>query len=398
MTREQEDRRVLTGSHFMNGDTACAEGALAAGCGFFAGYPITPSTEIAERLARRMPEVGGVYIQMEDELASMAAILGASWAGTRSMTATSGPGFSLMQENIGLGAITETPCVVVDVQRGGPSTGLPTLVSQADMMQARWGSHGDYPIVAYCPASCQEMFDLTARAFDTADFLRTPVLVMTDEVIGHMTERVVIPEKEAIPRVERKRPRVGPMEGLRLYEPDDSLVPPMPRVGRGYRIHVTGLTHDQRGYPATDAATHDSLVRRLSEKLALHAAELIELEETLVDDAEVVLVAYGSTARSARRAVAVLRDEGIRVGLLRLITAWPFPARRVAELSERGCQFVVPELNLGQMALEVERQAHQPVFRVNHAGGAMMPPSAIIEGVREALACHRERSWSTPTH
>jgi len=397
VTPEQADRRILTGSHFMNGDTACAEGALAAGCAFFAGYPITPSTEIAERLARRMPEVGGIYIQMEDELASMAAILGASWTGARSMTATSGPGFSLMQENIGLGAFTETPCVVVDVQRGGPSTGLPTLVSQADMMQARWGSHGDYPIVAYCPASCQEMFDLTIKAFNTADFLRTPVFVMADEIVGHMTERVVIPEKDDIPHVERKRPRVGPMEGLRLYEPGDSLIPSMPRVGRGYRIHVTGLTHDQRGYPATDAATHDSLVRRLAEKLTRHTAELTEFEETLTDDAEIVLVAYGSTARSARRAVAVLREEGIRVGLLRLITAWPFPAERVAELSERGCSFVVAELNLGQMALEVERHAHQSVLLVNHAGGAMMPPAAIIEGVKEAWTCHRERSWSTLT-
>ena len=397
MTQQREDRRVLTGSHFMNGDTACAEGALAAGCSFFAGYPITPSTEIAERLARRMPEVGGIYIQMEDELASMAAILGASWAGARSMTATSGPGFSLMMENIGLGAFTETPCVVVNVQRGGPSTGLPTLVSQADMMQARWGSHGDYPIVAYCPASCQEMFDLTVKALNTADRLRTPVLVMTDEAVGHMTERVVIPAKEAIERVERKRPRVGPMEGLRLYEPDDDLVPPMPRAGRGYRVHVTGLTHDERGYPATDAVSHDRLVRRLVQKLALHAPEIIEVEETLTEDAEVVLVAYGSTARSARRSLATLRGGGEKVGLLRLITAWPFPADRIAELSAQGCRFVVPELNLGQMALEVERHARQPVFRVNHAGGAMMPPAPIIEGAREALACRHEKSWSMLT-
>jgi 2-oxoglutarate ferredoxin oxidoreductase subunit alpha len=397
VTESQEDRRVLTGRHFMNGDTACAEGAVAAGCFFFAGYPITPSTEIAERLARRLPEVGGVYIQMEDELASMAAILGASWTGARSMTATSGPGFSLMQENIGLGAMTETPCVVVNVQRGGPSTGLPTLVSQADMMQARWGSHGDYPVIAYCPASCQEMFDLTVKAFNTADRLRTPVLVMADEAVGHMTERVVVPEKAAIERVERKRPRVGPVEGLRPYEVDDSLVPPMPRAGRGYRIHVTGLTHDERGYPATDAVTHDQVVRRLSQKLAHYAPEIIEFEETLTEDAEVVLVAYGSTARSARRALTTLREEGERVGLLRLITAWPFPADRVAELSERGCRFVVPELNLGQMALEVERVARQPVFPVNHAGGATMPPAPIIEGIREALTCHHEKSWSMLT-
>ena len=394
MSENEEDRHVLTGRHFMNGDTACAEGAMAAGCSFFGGYPITPSTEIAERLARRMPEVGGVYIQMEDELASIASVLGASWAGARSMTATSGPGFSLMQENIGLGAITETPCVIVNVQRGGPSTGLPTLVSQADMMQARWGSHGDYPVVAYCPASCQEMFDLTVLAFNTAERLRTPVFVMADEAIGHMTERVVIPEKDAIEHVTRKRPRAGLMEGLLPYEADDSLVPPMPRPGRGYRIHVTGLTHDERGYPATDAATHDKLVRRLIGKLTRLAPEIIKTEEVQMEDAEVVLVAYGSTSRSARRALTTLREEGLPVGMLRLITAWPFPNDRIAQLAERGCQFVVPELNLGQMALEVERIAHQPITRVNHAGGITMPPEQIAEAVRETMACARERSSS----
>jgi 2-oxoglutarate/2-oxoacid ferredoxin oxidoreductase subunit alpha len=398
VTEAEEDRRVLTGSHFMNGDTACAEGAMAAGCTFFGGYPITPSTEIAERLAARLPEVGGVYIQMEDELASMASILGASWAGARSMTATSGPGFSLMQENIGLGAMTETPCVVVNVQRGGPSTGLPTLVAQADMMQARWGSHGDYPVIAYCPSSCQEMFELTLKAFNTADLLRTPVMVMADETVGHMTERVVIPERDTIELVERKRPTVGPAELPRVFEADESLVPPMPRAGRGYRIHVTGLTHDERGYPATDAETNDALVRRLAEKLALHAPEIIEVEEIATEDAEVVLVAYGSTSRSAKRAVIDLRAAGEKVGLFRLITAWPFPVDRVAELAERGCRFVVPELNLGQMALEVERVARQPVVKVNHAGGLVMPPATIIEGVREAMAWRRENSLSMATH
>ncbi len=392
-----KDRHVLTGSHFMNGDTACAEGAMAAGCSFFGGYPITPSTEIAERLARRLPEVGGVYIQMEDELASIAAVLGASWAGVRSMTATSGPGFSLMQENIGLGAITETPCVVVNVQRGGPSTGLPTLVGQADMMQARWGSHGDYPAVAYCPASCQEMFDLTVLAFNTADRLRTPVLVMADEAIGHMTERVVIPDRTAIELTHRKRPDAGPIEGILPYQDDVSRVPPMPRAGRGYRIHVTGLTHDQRGYPATDADTHDRLVRRLADKLTRFAPEITLTEEVEMEDAEVVLVAYGSTSRSAHRALTLLREEGVPVGMLRLITAWPFPGDEITRLAERGCQFVVPELNLGQMALEVERHARQPVVRVNHAGGMAMPPEQIAEAVRETVSCAREKSWSVIT-
>ncbi len=397
MSENEEDRHVLTGHHFMNGDTACAEGAMAAGCSFFGGYPITPSTEIAERLARRLPEVGGVYIQMEDELASIASVLGASWTGARAMTATSGPGFSLMQENIGLGAITETPCVIVNVQRGGPSTGLPTLVAQADMMQARWGSHGAYPVVAYCPASCQEMFDLTVLAFNTADRLRTPVFVMADEAIGHMTERVVIPDKRSIEHVVRKRPNAGPIDGLLPYEADDTLVPPMPRAGRGYRIHVTGLTHDERGYPATDATTHDKLVRRLSGKLARLAPEIIRTEEVQIEDAEVVVVAYGSTSRSARRAITILREEGLPVGMLRLITAWPFPGDRIAQLAERGCQFVVPELNLGQMALEVERCAHQPVVGVNHAGGVMLLPEQIAEAVKETMTCAHEKSWSVST-
>ncbi len=397
MSEHEEDRHVLTGSHFMNGDTACAEGAMAAHCSFFGGYPITPSTEIAERLARRLPEVGGVYIQMEDELASIASVLGASWTGVRSMTATSGPGFSLMQENIGLGAITETPCVIVNVQRGGPSTGLPTLVSQADMMQARWGSHGDYPVVAYCPASCQEMFDLTVLAFNTADRLRTPVFVMADEAIGHMTERVVIPDKGDIEHIARKRPPVGPMEGLLPYEADGSMVPPMPRAGHGYRIHVTGLTHDERGYPATDATTHDQLVRRLAGKLTRLAPEIIRTEEVQLEDAEVVLVAYGSTSRSARRAVTLLREEGLPVGMLRLITAWPFPGDRIVQLAERGCRFVVPELNLGQMALEVERYARQPIVGVNHAGGQSIPPDQIVEAARETLTCAHEKSWSVIT-
>src|SRR3990172_2709976 len=282
----------LTGHHFINGDIACAEGAIAAGWSFFAGYPITPSTEIAERLAQRLPQVGGRFIQMEDELGSMAAVLGASWAGVRAMTATSGPGFTLMMENIGLAVMTETPCVIIDVQRGSPSTGLPTLVGQSDVMQARYGSHGDYQVVAYSPSSCQEAFDLTAKAFNTADWLRIPVIVLADEAIGHMTERVVIPDESEIPVRGRKLPTELPGEGFRLYGTGADLIPAMPALGSGYRIHVTGLTHDERGYPSVEPEVHDRLVRRLNEKVELHADEIIECEQFMLDDADVVVIAY----------------------------------------------------------------------------------------------------------
>ncbi|MBI2939894.1 MAG: 2-oxoacid:acceptor oxidoreductase subunit alpha [Chloroflexi bacterium] len=368
----------------MNGDHACAEGALAAGCTFFAGYPITPSTEIAERLSRRMPDLGGHYAQMEDELASMAAILGAAWGGARAMTATSGPGFTLMMENIGLAVMTETPCVVVDVQRGSPSTGLPTLVGQSDVMQAKWGSHGDYEIIAYAPSSCQEMFDLTVKAFNAADRFRTPVLIMADEVVGHMTERVVIPEESQIVQRERKRPAVSPNGPLHLFAPDGDLVPPMPPVGEGYQIHVTGLTHDDRGYPATRAETHDILIRRLSEKITRAAPEIVEYEELFLEDAEVAVIAYGCVARSARKAVSLARQEGIRAGLLRLVTLWPFPSARVTELARQVRAVVVAELNLGQMRREVERFTDRPVWPVNHAGGALLTPAQILAPIQEA--------------
>jgi 2-oxoglutarate ferredoxin oxidoreductase subunit alpha len=372
---------VLTGEHFMSGDVAAAEGAIAAGCRFFAGYPITPSTEIAERLAHRLPQVGGRFIQMEDELASMAAVLGASCAGTKAMTATSGPGFSLMQENIGLGFITETPCVLIDVQRGGPSTGLPTLTSQADMMQAKWGSHGDYETIAYAPSSPQEMFDLTIKAFNIAERYRTPVLVMADEMVGHMMERVVIPPEEDVEIINRKHPDVRPGECFRTYEPDEDLVPPMALAGEGYRIHVTGLTHDERGYPATDSETQDRMLNRLLRKIQNNKNDIIEYEELHLDDAEIVLVVYGSTARSATRAMREAREEGIRVGMLRLVTCWPFPEEKIRELADR--RFIVPEVNFGQMSREVERFAHHSVRRVSHAGGEIMRPEAIAAAIEE---------------
>jgi len=377
--------RVLTGSHFMSGDDACAEGALAAGCDFFAGYPITPSTEIAEHLVTRLPAVGGKFVQMEDELASMAAIIGASAAGARSLTATSGPGFSLMMENIGLAAMMEIPCVVADVQRASPSTGLPTMVGQSDIMQARWGSHGDIGIIAYCPESPQECFDLTIQAFRAADRYRVPVFVMMDEIVGHMTERVVIPEAEELPIIPRKGPRHPPGEKPFLsYAPDDDLVPPIAHAGEGYKVHMTGLTHDERGYPAMFADTHDRLTNRLVDKIRLNASKIEMYEETELEDAETVVVTFGCTARSARRAVRQARSEGLKCGLLRLLTVWPFPEGRIRQLIEGGRvkRFIVPEINLGQVRREIERLTSLPVERLNHAGGAMPKPDAILELIR----------------
>lgn len=376
--------KVLTGKHFMHGDYACAEGALAAGCTFFAGYPITPSTEIAERLSLRLPEVGGVFIQMEDELASMAAILGASAGGARAMTATSGPGLSLMMENLGLAVMLEIPCVLVDIQRGSPSTGLPTMAGQADIMQARWGSHGDYEIIAYAPWSPQEIFDLTILAFNTADRYRTPVILLADEVVGHMVERVQIPPDDQIPFYPRKKPSQLPGENgsFHAFKPGDDLVPPIAHAGEGYKVHFTGLTHDERGYPDMNASTHHKLVTRLVEKIRSNASEIIYTEDYFLDDAEIVVISFGCTARSARRAVQDARDSGIPAGLLRLISIWPFPEGIIRELSSRVESFIVAEMNLGQIRCEVERIVGTPVVGVHHAGGALIPPQQILDSIR----------------
>ena len=384
-TKVKAETRVRTGVHFMLGDHACAEGALAAGLDFFGGYPITPSTEIAEHIAVRLPDVGGRFVQMEDELASMAAIIGASAAGARTLTATSGPGFSLMMENIGLAAMMELPCVVANVQRASPSTGLPTMVGQSDILQARWGSHGDYGIIAYCPDSPQECFDLTVRAFNAADQYRVPVFIMMDEVVGHMTERVVIPPADELPVFERKGPKFPPGEQIFYsYAPDEDLVPPIAHAGDGYKVHMTGLTHDERGYPALNAVAHDKLVNRLVDKIRLNAADIEMYEEIDTDDADTVVVSFGCTARSAIQAVKEARQEGIKCGMIRLVTIWPFPETRIRELIEAGNvkRFIVPEVNLGQLRREVERLTHLPVLRLNHAGGAMPTPNEILELIR----------------
>lgn len=379
-------RDILTGEHFIHGDAACAEGGLAAGCRFFAGYPITPATEVAESMARRLPEVGGVYIQMEDEIASMAAILGASWGGVKSMTSTSGPGFSLMMENIGLGMMTETPCVVVDVQRAGPSTGLPTLVGQADMMQARWGSHGDYGCIALVPASPQECFDLTVQAFNLAEIYRQPVFVMTDEVVGHTTEKVVIPHRDKLKIVERPKPSQARGD----YLPFDSSGPypaPMAMAGDGFHVHVTGLTHDERGYPVITDAVQERNIRHIVNKIRKNADKIIQVEMIGLEDARVAIVAYGCTSRAARQAVENMRKRRFKAGLLRLITAWPFPSNLIRNLAERIKTFVVPEINYGQMAYEVERTAGRKAKVVLMAimGGSMHTPGEIEEAVGRYL-------------
>ncbi len=379
-------RAVLSGEHFLNGDTACAEGALACGCRFFAGYPITPATEIAEAMSKRMPEIGGIYIQMEDELASMNAILGASSAGVKSMTSTSGPGFSLMMENLGLGLMMEIPCVLVNIQRGGPSTGLPTTVGQQDMMQARWGSHGDYEIIALAPCSPQEMFDFTIKAFNLSEKYRVPVLVMADEVVGHMTEKVIIPDEKEIVTIYRKKPRVPPEEYV-MYKTDGELVPPMANAGDGYKVITTGLTHNEKGYPDMSQETHEKLIKRLCNKILLNKNEIIEIEERYLEDASIAVVAYGSPARSALRSVRDAREEAIPAGLVRLITVWPFPEEEIFELAKKMEAILVPEINNGQIVREVERCARGQCKIISIPAYARIhEPGEILTIIKENLS------------
>lgn len=377
---------VLTGAHYLDGNFACAEGGIAAGCKFFAGYPITPSTEIAERVSQRFPLVGGVFVQMEDELASMAAILGASLGGQRSMSCTSGPGFSLMMENFGLGMMMEAPCVLVDVQRGGPSTGLPTLPGQADMMQARWGSHGDYEVIALAPSSPQESFELTIHAFNLSEKYRMPVLIMSDECVGHMTEKVVIPPAEEIDLIERKFTAKKPGEAWPYEAKDDQIAPLLP-VGKGYKFHVTGLTHDYRGYPVINAEAQDKTVRHLVDKVRKHAEEIIWIEEQDVQGAELVVVSYGISARVVQPAVAKAKKEGIKIGQIKLVTVWPFPEMRIREIAGKVKSLVMVEMNFGQVYWEMERCAAGKCrcYLVGHAGGTVHNPETIYKTIKEAV-------------
>ncbi len=370
---------------FWQGNMALAQGALAAGCRFFGGYPITPSTEIAEVCAEEMPKLGGKFIQMEDEIAGIAAAIGASIAGYKSMTGTSGPGFSLKQENLGLAYMAEVPLVVVDVMRGGPSTGLPTMVSQQDVMQARWGSHGDHGTIAYAPSSVQECYELAIEAFNMAERFRQPVLIMSDEVVGHMREKVVVPEPGSYTLVNRKRPSCKP-DAFVPYKADEADdIPPMASFGDGYRWHVTGLTHNDWGFPTNNHGDIEKKMLRLMRKVDRFRDDIVKYETESVEDAQILVLAYGSPARSALRAVRQAREKGIKAGFFRPITLWPFPDKEVAALAAKVRTVVVPELNCGQMVLEVERAVAgrarvQGQFLVN---GELFKPSAILAKIEE---------------
>ncbi|HHZ01875.1 MAG TPA: 2-oxoacid:acceptor oxidoreductase subunit alpha [Tissierellia bacterium] len=366
----------------LQGNEACVEGALAAGMRFFAGYPITPSTEIAEISSQRLPLIGGKFIQMEDELASMAAIIGASLTGLKSMTATSGPGFSLMQENIGYAAITETPCVIVNVQRGGPSTGLPTSPAQGDVMQAKWGTHGDHPVVALTPNSVQETYEYTVKAFNIAEKYRTPVILLMDETVGHMREKMIIKDPSEIEVINRKKPNCKPIEYI-AFKPDKDMVPPMAAFGEGYRYHVTGLVHDETGFPTNNNEVAENLIRRLVEKIEKNIEDFSYYEEYRLEDAEVVIVAYGGVSRSAKYAVDELRKKNIKAGMFRPITIWPFLEKQIREVGLRAKEIYVAEMNLGQYFLEVERVAGKycSVKKINKVNGELMTPDEIINSI-----------------
>ena len=373
-------------AQLMQGNEACAEGALRAGCRFFAGYPITPASEIAERLSYQLPQVDGTFIQMEDEIASMGAVIGASLAGVKSMTATSGPGFSLMQENLGFACMAEVPCVVVNVMRGGPSTGLPTNPSQGDVMQARWGTHGDHPIIVLSPTSVMECFSLTVKAFSYSEKYRTPVILLMDEVVAHMREKVVLPDASEVEVIDRIKPSVPP-EWYLPYEDTSFGVPPMGIFGEGYRYHVTGLVHDIRGFPTLRQDEIEPFLLRLFRKISTHFNDIQLFENFFIEDADLVIVAFGCTARSAHRAMVEARARGMKVGLLKLITLWPFPRRFVEPLTQAGKTLLVPEMNMGQISREVKRvnQGMTEVITVNKIDGTMITPQEILEKIEEAM-------------
>ncbi|MEA2089600.1 MAG: 2-oxoacid:acceptor oxidoreductase subunit alpha [Thermoproteota archaeon] len=370
-----------TGAYFWLGDQACAEAAIAAGCRFFAGYPITPASEIAEHLAKRLPQEGGIAIQMEDEMASIAAVIGASWAGTKAMTATSGPGFSLMQELIGYAFMTETPCVVVDVQRVGPSTGQATKCGQGDVMQSRWGTHGDYMSIVLSPNSVQEMFELTVQAFNLAETYRTPVVLLADGLIAHMRAPVEIPPLDKIEVVDRKKPNPGENQ---FFGPDE--VPPMPSLGEGYNVPVTGSTHDERGIRFTaDPQVHRRLVERLMRKISRNASRIIDVEAYNVQGCDVGLVSFGCTSRSVYEAVKTAEEEGINVGYARLRTMWPFPEKIVAAMAQHARAIIVPEMNLKQLFYEVQRAVNgltQVVPLNKIGGGELFTPEELLSEIR----------------
>jgi len=369
---------------FMQGNEACAEGAIAAGCSFYGGYPITPSSEIAEVLSRRLPQIGGKFIQMEDEIAAMASIIGASLTGAKSMTATSGPGFSLKQENLGYAMLTEVPCVVVNVMRGGPSTGLPTSPAQSDLQQAIWGTHGDHPVIVMTPTTVQEIYEQTIRAFNLSEIYRTPVILLLDEINGHMREKVVIPENPEV--LDRPQPTVKPEE-YKPYDNSKGDVPPMAAFGTGYRYHVTGLMHDETGFPTGNAKLVETKQMRIMRKIEANADSITDYRERFSEDAETLVISFGSTARSVNHAVAELHEEGLKVGSFRPLVIHPFPEAALNKLIDSGSikQILVAELNLGQMRLIVENivNGRVPVHGLNKIDGEPITPDEVIARIRE---------------
>jgi 2-oxoglutarate ferredoxin oxidoreductase subunit alpha len=380
-----DPKGVLTGSWDLTGNEACAEGALAAGCRFLGLYPIMPALEVSERFLERAPIVGATFIQMEDEISALAAVLGASWTGKRSMTVTSGPGLSLMMEHLGLGVMLETPCVIVDVQRVGPGLGLPVCASQGDIMQSRWGSHGDYEIVALAPSSPQEMFDYTIKAFNMSERFRIPVAIMSDAYLARLQERVVIPKAEDIEILPRRYFQ-GDKDKYLPFKRDRDFVPPMVKIGDGYRFHVTGLTHDDRGYPVMFEECQEYNVHPLIKKIRDFTEEIIEIEERNIEDADYIIISYGTTARSALKATEIARGEGIKVGSLKLATVWPFPEKRIFELAKKIKAFIVPEMNYGQIVFEVERccAGKANVFFLSHGEKGVENTDEIIATIKQA--------------
>lgn len=378
-----DPKRVLTGNHFINGNHSATEGAIAAGCTFAAGYPITPSTEIVERIASRFPRVGGMFVQMEDEIASSICLQGGVWSGRKAMTVTSGPGMSLMMEHIGLAQITETPCVFINVQRCGPSTGLPTKVGQADMMQAKWGSHGDYECIALAPSSPQDCFDFTIDCFNLSEEYRMPVFLMSDEMVGHMTEKVVIPPANEIELVERKY--YNGSEKYLPYKREANGIPLMSKAGLGHNYHITGLTHDERGYPVLTKEVQEEMMKGLMNKVTDNIDKLTRVEEYMMEDADIVLVSYGISFRMAYKAMEMAREKGIKVGLLRLITCWPFPGEVVRTLAQKVSSMIMVELNYGQLFLEMDRfaNAHCKTGLVGSPGGEVHEPEEILSEIQK---------------
>ena len=380
------NRRILSGAHLFQGDEACAEGAIAAGCNLFAGYPITPATEVSERLSWRLFDVGGIFVQGADELDSLTIVIGAACAGYKAMTATSGNGICLMQECIGYAAITETPCVIVDVQRAGPGTGIATKTMQGDVYQVRYGSNADYSIIALAPESPQEMFDLTAEAFNLSEIYRVPTFILADEVVAHMREKVVIPRKVKI--IERKGAKVPPQKFIPFRVESDTDVPPMPAFGTGYRMPVSGLTHTEAGSPSTEYEVQNKMVCRLWNKVEKKVEQLTKIESAYLEDAQVVVLAYGSVARSVKSAVLEARKQGLKVGYLRLITIWPFPDKVIKNVVKKEPKAIIfPETNMGKMVREVERAAggKTEVISFPKPGVELHKPGEIHSFIRRVI-------------